>query len=372
MPYKEKGRDTYRGKIQFEGKTYTKRFEKKQQAKDWEAEKRKSLKSNRRQTLTVSLHEAGTKYLKYCEGMRYSPITVSNKKKAVKELLSITGNVALEEIGPETILQDVILKQKTAALANERRKHLHSFFEYCRKFHGLRFNPVTPIEKIPQDRKPQPVPTHGEFARMLLQCRDRQDRNLLIVMEHCGARRSELFRLTFSDDVDFAGRQIRVGNRKNKRREMRYRWIPMNDELFNALQDQFKRRLPQSDFVFQNRDERHPNYGGRFTARRKFMKGMAKLAEVKNVGFHGVRRYFASKLVEKGVDLKSVQDLLGHAVISTTDKYVFQLKADIKSAVNQISEGGGAEKAPEKKKKAHEGGTQEGKNLVSIGSPKGN
>lgn len=47
----------------------------------------------------------------------------------------------------------------------------------------------------------------------------------------------------------------------------------MNDMLFDTLQDQWKTRLPYSDYVFQNRDKRHPNYGDGYTARRRFMRG---------------------------------------------------------------------------------------------------
>ena len=96
------------------------------------------------------------------------------------------------------------------------------------------------------------------------------------------------------------------------------------------------------------KDVPDPRYGDRFTARRKFMKGLCKTAKVKAMGFHALRRYFASKLVENGEDLETVRFLMGHKAVSTTDKYVYRLKSDlrmIKAAVNKFSEKKAHEKA---------------------------
>ena len=227
--------------------------------------------------------------------------------------------------------------QKTASLSNERRKNLHAFFEYCRKFRGLRYNPVAVIDKISQDRKPQPVPTDIELAKLKASCKTWQDRALIDVIANSGARRSEVFRLTLAD-VDFQAREVRFGNRKNKRRELKYRTVPMNDALYGALLKLSRQRLPQSEYLFQNRDSRHPNYGGRYTARRRFMAGLCKTAKIKHMGFHSLRRYFASKLVQNRENLETVRELMGHSAVSTTDRYVYRLRSDAKAAVNRIQE----------------------------------
>jgi len=250
--------------------------------------------------------------------------------------MGATGNIALDMVDSGTILNDIILNQATANLANKRRKDLHSFFEYCRKFQGLQYNPVTVIDKLPQERQAQPVPTDAELAQLLLMCGNRQDKNMLVAFAHSGARRSELFRLTFSEDIDFQERQLRLGNKKNRARVMRYRYIPMNDDLYNALIDQFKQRLRLNDYVFQNRAEEHPRYGNRFTQRAKFLTELCKEAKVKPINYHGLRRYFASKLIENGESLETVRALLGHKTVSTTDKYVYRLKDDTRAAVGRI------------------------------------
>ena len=163
MPYKEKR--GYRGKVTIDKKVYTKKCKTKREALAWEQEKRRELKQP--QILTISLLDASTNYLRYCE-INFDRSTFTDKRKALKELMGATGNIALDMVDSGTILNDIILNQATANLANKRRKDLHSFFEYCRKFQGLKYNPVSVIDKIPQERQAQPVPTDAELAQLLL------------------------------------------------------------------------------------------------------------------------------------------------------------------------------------------------------------
>jgi len=127
----------------------------------------------------------------------------------------------------------------------------------------------------------------------------------------------------------------------------------MNDMLFDSLQDQWKTRLPQSDYVFQNRDPRHPRYGDRYTARRRFMKGLCKRAGVKTFGFHALRRFFGSLLADKYKEsIPVIQKLLGHASPNTTERYIYNISQDAKRAVDQIKfEIKIPEKIPEEEKR---------------------
>lgn len=348
MPYRQ-GKRRWRAKVQVAGRRYTVLKPSRRAALDWENEKRKELAIPPKPTLTGSLLAVATQYLDYCE-RTFNPTTFANKRKALKELMGVTGNIMLSEVDPGVILNQVIMTQKTPQLANERRKHLHSFFEHTRKFHGLRFNPVADIQKQTVDRKPQPMPTEEEFLKLLMAA-SRHDRNLLVCCAATGGRRSEILRMTWTEDVNFKERTVRLCNRKNRSRELRCRTVPMSDALHQALQDQWSTKLPDSDFVFQNRAvwaskdgmviRKHPNYGQRYTARRRFMAGLCKRAKIKKrIGFHALRRYFASMLADNREKLPTIQALLGHAAVSTTDRYVHRLKDDTRAAVNKITLGG--------------------------------
>lgn len=330
MPYKQGKK--WRGVIKINGRRVAQKlFKSKQEAKKWEIEEKKRLET---QTHMAYLLEVATGYLDYCKE-RFTKNTYGDKRKVLSDLIKATGDVALNEITPNEILQ-LLRSKATRNLFNRTRKDLHSFFEYCKKFHGLVQNPVSAIEKLPTERLPQPVPTEKEFVKLLLVA-NRHDRNLLIACCTTGGRRSEIFRWKWSDDINFEKRKVRLGSRKTRSGEMRYRDIDMNDMLNEALQDQWKTRLPQSDYVFQNRDPRHPRYGDRYTARRKFMRGLCKRAGVRTFGFHALRRFFASLLADKYKEsLPVIQKLLGHASATTTDKYIYNISEDSKKAVNKI------------------------------------
>ncbi|MCF8145639.1 MAG: site-specific integrase [Deltaproteobacteria bacterium] len=338
MPYKERG--GYRAQIYRNLKRHSKWFPTRKAAKAWEAAKAEELDQLERQTTHTGsyLLEISTKYLDYVK-VQYHKGTYSNKKLALKQLIATVGDIPADEVQPAMILHEILLKQPTAQLYNHRRKDLSTFFDYAVDFHGVKFNPVKAIKKLPSDRANQPVPTQGEYAKLLLILGPGQDRNLIITLAEAGPRRSEVFRITWSDDVDFRNRLLRLGSRKNQKRELRYRYIPMSNNLYKALQDQFRRRLSHSDYVFQNRAEwidkngnvtrRHPNYGQKFTARRKFIRGLCKKAGIKQFGFHGLRRYYASKLVSEGLDLETIRDRMGHHAVSVTDKYIKRIKEDL-------------------------------------------
>jgi integrase len=142
--------------------------------------------------------------------LQYNHTTFLNKKKTLKELISIVGNVLIQDVTPDDILHNVLIPQPTPSLYNERRKHLSAFFEHARKFHGLKYNPVMPIGKIPRERENEPMPTHGELARLLLNMKSGQDKNMIIIYSECGARKEEGLRLTWSDDIDFNNKTIRL------------------------------------------------------------------------------------------------------------------------------------------------------------------
>jgi len=330
MPYKEGKK--WRGVVTIEGKRVAQKlFPTKRETAEWEIAEKKRLLS---QTHISSLHEVATTYLDYCE-VRFTKTTYGDKRRVLRDLMGATGNVPIDEITAD-VIQELLLSKSTNNLYNRTRKDLHAFFNYCVKFRGLARNPVTEIDTLPVERQPQPVPTEEAVVRLLMAA-GRYDRSLIIAYCTTGGRRSEIFRWTWHEDINFEKRTVRLGTRKTRSGDMKYRWIHMNDMLFDALQDQWKTKLPHTDYVFQNRDHRHPRYGDRYTARRRFMKGLCNRAGIEPFGFHALRRFFGSLLADKYKEsIPTIQKLLGHASPNTTERYIYNISHDAKRAVEQI------------------------------------
>ena len=124
MPYKQGKK--WRGVVKIDGKRVgQKLFASKREAKEWEIAQKKRFQT---QTPTIYLHETASKYLDFCQA-RYSKETYSDKRRVLKELVGITGNVPIERITPE-ILLDLLLSKPTKNLYNRTRKDLHAFFNY--------------------------------------------------------------------------------------------------------------------------------------------------------------------------------------------------------------------------------------------------
>jgi integrase len=76
------------------------------------------------------------------------------------------------------------------------------------------------------------------------------DRVLLGAYWHTGARKGEVLRWTWADDINFEERWVRLGTRKYRSGEMIYQKIYLNDALLKLLKWQYENRHPTSPYVF--------------------------------------------------------------------------------------------------------------------------
>ena len=140
------------------------------------------------------------------------------------------------------------------------------------------------------------------------------DENLIIgchgLLGETGLRKSEGLKLKW-DYVDVDRRTLTVEASKNGKT----RHVPLSDfalELLNKLP-----RVERCPFVFVWPDTKHPVRDPRHS----LFEGRAK-AGLQWVGFHDLRHFRATQWIMRGVDIRSVQGLLGHQNIKTTERYV--------------------------------------------------
>ena len=141
-----------------------------------------------------------------------------------------------------------------------------------------------------------------------------RDRAILEVLYSCGIRLSELTKLSVGD-IDREGRLVRVLGKGGKERV-----VPLGRQAAKAVAAYLVERHEPSHgepFLLNSR-------GGRLTGRsvaRIVDNYLVKLATMKKVSPHTLRHTFATHLLEGGADLRAIQELLGHASLSTTQKY---------------------------------------------------
>ncbi len=163
----------------------------------------------------------------------------------------------------------------------------------------------------------------------LLQGCSREDYPIFFTLLNTGMRRAELTNLEWSD-IDFENGIIKIQRKANWLPKTGEREIPMNEEL-KTLLDKLPKR---GNYIFTSA------IGGKMkedTIRQKLVR-IAKNAGIPNLTeVHALRHTFASRLIQRGVDLPSVQKLLGHTSIETTMIYSHQTTDQLRDAVERLT-----------------------------------
>jgi integrase/recombinase XerC len=214
----------------------------------------------------------------------------------------------------------------SAATRARKLAAIKSLYTFLNRRKLVEVNPARRVKtpKIPQ-RLPRAVPVDEAFAIMtapdekaLLGLRDRA---MFEVLYGGGLRVAELVGLSLGD-IDRKNRIVRVMGKGSKER-----LCPLHDVAMDAVDAWLARRAELFAQKSKNKDLQAVflNFrGGRLTTRsveRHLNKYVEQLAIARKISPHALRHSFATHLLAGGADIRSIQELLGHASLSTTQKY---------------------------------------------------
>jgi integrase len=222
----------------------------------------------------------------------------------------------------------IIAKTNTV---NMEIKTLRSILNYAIKWGYLRNNPTTGVKKLKVvDAKKPRFLSSAEIKIMLEKCGP-ELYPIFYVMLNTGMRLGELLYLMWSD-IDFERNRIYIQAKEFWHPKTGERIIPMSDGVKLELQKIKSEQLISKGFVFPGKD------GGPLTIKlRERFKTVTKRCGFPDVTkLHTLRHTFASHLVMKGVDLPTVQKLLGHSDIQTTMIYSHLSPDHLADAVNKL------------------------------------
>jgi integrase/recombinase XerC len=204
---------------------------------------------------------------------------------------------------------------------------LRTFFQFLVREGVVEANPAKLVSTPRLDKK---LPSHlsVEDVVRFIETPDTQtdlgkrDRAILEMLYGTGVRVSELTKLNLRD-IDFKNKMVKVTGKRRKQRV-----VPFGDPALHALveylqvRNTFLNHTPAAE-----RDEAAVflNYQGtRITTRsvgRMIDKYITECAGIHNISPHSLRHSFATHLLDNGADLRHIQELLGHARLSTTQIY---------------------------------------------------
>jgi integrase len=252
---------------------------------------------------------------------RHASKTFRYKKFVYAGFLKHSGDLPVSKITPY-LVQSYLQTRPSNSNYNRHRKDLGALFEYARRVLGaIQVNPCDVIDKLPEEKAPNKIPTQEEFVKLITQAGE-DERPLLIVLSYTAARIDEALRLKW-EDVNFEHGFIRLWTRKTKDGAYRGREIPMRGFMKGFMLDLWKKRS-QDQWVFWNKKS-----GFRLKHWPKFMKSLCRRLGIPHYGFHSIRHFVSSYLLDREkIGKPTVGRMLGHQSLSTTDIYAHSINVN--------------------------------------------
>ena len=261
------------------------------------------------------------KFLNYLEiEKNYSPHTLINYKLDLEEFIRFLNDQPIEKVDYFVLrrylaqLKGKQLKPRTLA---RKLSSLRSFFKFLSREGHVQANPSALLATPKLDKKLPQFLTEQEVAKLLESPQVKElsglrDRAILETLYSTGIRVSELVGMNI-DHVDFISNIVKVFGKGKKER-----LVPIGSKALNAIKAYLDQRKHASQAVFLNKN------GTRLTDRsvRNITNKYIRITSIKsNISPHALRHSFATHLLNRGADLRSVQELLGHVNLSTTQIY---------------------------------------------------
>jgi len=209
----------------------------------------------------------------------------------------------------------------------------HNVYAAALRFvYGAAFGRPEVTAGVPRRKQPMRLPvvlTPTQIASLISAVSSAAVRTVLMLAYGAGLRVSEACGLRV-EDIDSRSMVLHIRHAKRGRE----RYVMLSPRLLEALREHWRERRPRGAWVF-------PGRGGKGTlSRRSVARALRKAA--RRVGIddrvtpHTLRHCFATQLLEQGVDLRTVQVLLGHGSLRSTLLYVHVTTARVRSVTSPL------------------------------------
>ncbi len=262
-------------------------------------------------------------YLKYEKNS--SEHTIKNYGMDLSQFLEYTDKKKIDEITPLDIRGFIVLlseKGEKKTSISRKISALRSFFKYLLKERIIKSNPA---ESVPLPKLDKPLPKFLTITEVneLLEEKEKDKDNftkirddaILELLYATGIRISELVSLNL-EDINFKEQLIRVKGKGKKERI-----VPFGDIAKKKVKEYIRNReekRPKTSAVFINRFGKRlsQRYIQMMLKKHLLLKGLTK-----DITPHSLRHSFATHLLSMGADLRTIQELLGHVSLNTTQRY---------------------------------------------------
>ena len=275
------------------------------------------------------------KFLSYLEiEKNYSPHTLLNYRIDLEEFWEFQGETPIESISYihlRKYLAQLRTKQHRPRTVARKLSSLRSFFRFMHREGHIKTNPAILLVTPKLDKTLPKFLSETEATALIESPKgktvaDKRDRAIFETLYSAGLRVSELVSLDI-DNVDLISNMVKAFGKGKKER-----LVPIGDKAVQAIKEYLDSRMSNNRALFLN------SRGGQLTdrsVRNIINKHLLSTSMRMSVSPHVLRHSFATHLLNRGADLRSVQELLGHVNLSTTQIYTHVTTEKLKSVYDK-------------------------------------
>jgi integrase/recombinase XerD len=262
----------------------------------------------------------------------YSESTVNSYLRAMTLFLNFYKDKEINTIDNMDLIKfnnEFILERKySRSFQNILLNAIKLFFT---RVEGKKLN----IDSIQRPQKEQKLPkvfSKDEVERILTVLRNLKHKAILSLIYSCGLRRSELINLKITD-INSGRELIEIRGAKGKKD----RFVPLSEKILVLLREYYKVYKPKY-WLFEG--EKEKSQYSATSIQNIFRNALGKAKINKAMTLHCLRHSYATHLLENGVDLRYIQEILGHKSSKTTEIYTHVSNksiSKIKSPFDQLN-----------------------------------
>lgn len=261
--------------------------------------------------------------LKYISAMKlrsYNEVTIKTYQQHFQQFLKFFENTNLEEIPSDEIRQYILYlveQRKYSTSSQNNAINAIKFYYYaviCREIDNF---------YLPRPRRAKTIPrilNEQEVSKILKNINNLKDRSMIFLIYSAGLSPSELTYLRIKD-IDSDKMRIFISSAKGDKD----RYVVLSEKILKLLREYFKLHKPM-EWLFESKPgQRYPKRN----LQKSFQAAVKKSGINKPATLSILKNSFAVHLIEKGVDIRYIQQMLGHKHSKTTMKYLKVSKRDL-------------------------------------------
>jgi integrase/recombinase XerD len=262
----------------------------------------------------------------------YSTSTKRTYLQEMSHLLGMLKNIPADDLTAEHLKRYMVYCSEEMKL---KENSLHSRINALKFYYEQVLRREKFFWEIPRPKKQLILPKvlgEDEVARLFNALGNLKHKAMLFTAYSAGLRVSEIAALKIRD-IDSSRMQMLIENAKGKKD----RYVNLSPVLLDVLRAYIRTYKPKPRYFLFESEHSGEGYPTR-TIQRIFQLAKEKAKISKAVGIHSLRHSFATHMLEKGIDIRYIKDLLGHFSIKTTERYLHVKREHLVNIISPLDD----------------------------------